>query len=158
MKKFLFFLIIIISGLLQVTILNYFKIFNIKPDLFLICAVIASLTFELKWALTFSLFAGLLKDVFAIYSFGINSALFILWSFLIIRLNREISLENNVLRAGLVFIVAFLQSVISGLIYIYSGSFVPLGIVLRIIILQSIYTALVLPIAFKFIKPICLIK
>lgn len=158
MKKFLFFIAIVISGLLQVTILNYFKIFNIKPDLLLICAVIASLTFELKWALTFSLFSGLLKDVFAINSFGINSALFILWSFLIVRLNREISLESNVLRAGLVFIITFLHSIISGLIYTYSGRFVPLGILLRIIIIQSVYTALVLPIVYKFIKPIYSIK
>lgn len=154
MKKFLFFSTVIVSGLLQVTILNYFKIFNIKPDLLLICAVIASLTFELKWALIFSLSAGLLKDVFAMYSFGINSALFLLWSFCIARLNREISLESNVFRMGLVFIITFLHTVISGIIYTYSGRFVPLGIILRIIILQSVYTALVLPIVYKFIKPI----
>lgn len=154
MKKFLFFLAIVVSGLLQVTILNYFKIFNIKPDLLLICVVIASLTFELKWALIFSLSAGLLKDVFAMYSFGINSALFLLWSFCIARLNREISLESNVFRMCLVFIITFLHTVISGIIYTYSGRFVPLGIILRIIILQSVYTALVLPIVYKFIKPI----
>lgn len=158
MKKFLFFLAVVISGLLQVTILNYFKIFNIKPDLLLIYAVIASLTFELKWALTFSLFAGLIKDTFAIYPFGINSALFLLWSFCIVRLNREISLESNVLRVGLVFIITFLHTIISGLIYIYSGRFVPLGIALRIMIFQSVYTALVLPIVYKFIKPIYSIK
>lgn len=153
MKKFIFFLAVFLAGLLQVTILNYFRILTIKPCLFLIFVVIASLTFELKWALIFSLFAGIFKDIFSISAFGINTALFLLWSFLIVRLSREISIENNLLRCGLVLIVTFLHDIFVGLIYAYSGNYVPLGIFLRIITLQPIFTALILPIVFKPMKP-----
>ena len=154
MKKFLFFLAILIACLLQVTILNYFKIFNIAPDLLLIFVVIAGLTFELRWALIFGLFAGLLKDVFSTNAFGINSALFVLWGYLIVILNRQIAIENNALRAGLVFIVALLHDILAGLVYLYSGNLIPLGVFLRIVILQPIYTALFLPLVFKSIKPV----
>ena len=152
MKKFIFFLFVFLAGLLQVTIINYFRVLTIKPCLFLIFVVIASLTFELKWALIFSLFAGIFKDIFCIGAFGINTALFLLWSFLIVRLSREISIENNVLRCGLVLIVVFLHDLFVGLIYVYSGNYVPLGIFLRIITLQPIYTALILPLVFKPMK------
>jgi len=151
-KKFIFFLFVFLAGLLQVTIINYFRVLTIKPCLFLIFVVIASLTFELKWALIFSLFAGIFKDIFCIGAFGINTALFLLWSFLIVRLSREISIENNVLRCGLVLIVVFLHDLFVGLIYVYSGNYVPLGIFLRIITLQPIYTALILPLVFKPMK------
>lgn len=152
MKKFIFFLVVFLAGLLQVTIINYFRIFTIKPCLFLIFVVIASLTFELKWALIFSLFAGIFKDIFCISAFGINTALFLLWSFLIVRLSRGISIENNILRCGLVLIVVFLHDLFVGLIYLYSGNYVPLGIFLRIITLHPIYTALILPLVFKPMK------
>ena len=151
MKKLFFFTAIIVSGLLQVTILNYFRIFTIKPDLLLIFVVIAGLTFELRWVLIFSLFAGIFKDVFCA-AFGINTALFFLWGLLIWRLNREISIENNLLRALLVFIAAFIHNIASGLILISSGNILFYGVFLRIVTLQPIYTAAVLPLAFKSVK------
>lgn len=158
MKKFIFFLAVFLAGLLQVTILNNFRILTIKPCLLLIFVLIASLTFELRWALVFSLFAGIFKDIFSISAFGINTVLFLLWSFLIVRLSREISIENNVLRCGLVLIVTFLHDIFVGLIYVYSGNYVPLGIFLRIITVQPIYTALILPIVFKQMKPFYCVK
>lgn len=152
MKKFIFLLAVFLAGMLQVTILNYFRILTIKPFLLLIFVVIASLTFELKWALIFSFSAGIFQDIFSVSAFGINTPLFLLWSFLIVRLNREISIENNVLRCGLVIIVTFLHDIFVGLIYVYSGSYLSPGIFLRIITLQPIYTALILPIVFKPMK------
>lgn len=154
MKKFIFFLALLLAGLLQVTILNYFRVFTIKPSLLLIFVVLAGLTFELKWALAFALCAGIFKDIFSISAFGINTALFLLWSFIIVRLNREISIENNALRCALVLAVTFLHDLFVGLIYVYSGNYVPLGIFLRIITLQPIFTALILPVVFKPMKAI----
>lgn len=145
MKNWIFFLIIIALGMLQVTILNYFKIFGVGPDLLLISVVIASLFFEFKWAFVLSVFAGLFKDIFGANIFGINTLLFPLWSFLIVRLNKEITIDYNFIRIVLVFIVSLLHNTITGLILIYSGNLIPLGLFLRIVSLQSIYTALVLP-------------
>ncbi|MDI6606116.1 MAG: rod shape-determining protein MreD, partial [Candidatus Omnitrophota bacterium] len=109
MRNWSFFFLILILGILELTLFNYFKIFNIKPDLFLVCAVLASLFLEPRPAIALSLFAGLFKDSFSSNLFGINAVLFTLWSFLILKLNRKITLDNNFLRLGLVFIVALLH-------------------------------------------------
>jgi len=149
-------LVVIILGLLQVIILDYFKIFGVKPDLLLISAVIASLVFEFKWAFILSLFAGLFKDVFGATTFGINTLLFALWSFLIVRLNKEITIDYNFIRMVLIFIVCLLHNTITGLIFIYLGNFIPLGIFLRIVSVGSIYTALISLLVLKLSEPIFL--
>lgn len=153
MRKWIFFFIIVLLGIVQLTVLDYFKIFNIKPDLLLICVVIASLIFELKPAMVLSVFAGIFKDAFGVVStLPINTLLFALWSFLIVRLSKNISLDNNLMRLFLVFIVTILHNTITGLIFIYSGKLVPLGIFLRIVSIEAIYTALILPLVFRIIK------
>lgn len=153
MKNWIFFLIVIVLGLLQVTILNYLKIFGVKPDLLLISAVFASLVFDFKWAFVLSVFAGMFKDVFTANTFGINTLLFPLWSFLIVRLNKEITIDYNFIRMALIFIISVVHNTITGLALVYSGSFIPAGIFLGIVFPQSIYTALVLPLVFKISGP-----
>lgn len=152
MRNWLFFAVILILGVLQLTLLNYFKIFNIKPDLFLVCMVVASLLLELQPAIILSLFAGLFKDSFSSNLFGINTVLFALWSFLILKLNRKIALDNNFLRMGLVFMVALLHNTLSGITLLYLGRGIPLGIFLRTVLIGSIYTALAMPLVFSIIK------
>jgi rod shape-determining protein MreD len=154
MKSFIFFLVIVILGVLQLTVVDYFKVFNLRPDLFLIAAVMAGLIFNLRRALAFSIFAGMLKDVFGVTGFGLNSLLFFLWGLLIARLSREVSLDNNFIRIGLVFIIAVMHNTISGIIFIYSGNFVPLGIFLRIVCFGSLYTALISPLVFKAVSTV----
>ncbi len=154
MRYWIFFLAVIVLGILQMTILDYFKVFGVKPDLLLISVVIAALVFEFKRAFILSVFAGILKDAFGANAFGINTLLFPLWSFLIIRLNKEITIDYNFIRIALVFIISLLHNTITGLILIYSGNLIPLGLFLRIVSLQSIYTALVLPLMFKIGEPI----
>ncbi|MCX5703483.1 MAG: rod shape-determining protein MreD, partial [Candidatus Omnitrophica bacterium] len=140
-KKLCFILIIIISGILQVTILDYFKIFTVKPDLLLISMVLASLAFEFRWAFALSIFAGFFKDAFSVTSFGINTLLFGLWSFLTLRLSKEITIDNDIIRVILVFIVTLIHNTFVGLVFIYSGNHIPSGIFLRIVSLSAIYTA-----------------
>ncbi len=152
-KKILYLFIIFVIGIFQVTLLDFFKIFNVKPDLLLISAVIASLVFKFKWALFFSIFAGIFKDVFVVSTFGINTLLFCLWSFLILKLTKEIPIDNNFIRLILIFIIAFLHNIISGLFLFYSGKPIPLGIFLRTVSIGSIYTALVLLLVFKINSP-----
>lgn len=150
LRKLLFLLLIVILGIVQLTILDYFKIFTVKPDFLLINMVLASLAFEFRWAFVLSVFAGVFKDAFAVAGFGLNTLLFGLWSFLIVRLSKEITLDNNVTRAVLIFIVTAVHNTITGLIFIYLGNLIPLGIFLRIVAIESIYTAAVFWLVFKF--------
>ena len=150
MKNFIFIAIIIIFGLLQTTILNYVNIFNVKPDLLLISVIIASLFFKPQWAMPLSIFAGILKDIFSVNVFGMNTVLFFLWSFAIIKLSRKISFDSNYVRLVLLFITVILNNIVVRLIFLFLGNFISLGLFLRITFVESLYTALIFPLALKF--------
>lgn len=153
-KKFIFFIIIVISGILQVSILNTIRIFYVKPDLILICVVLASLIFEFKWAFFLSIFCGILKDSFSASTFGINTILFPVWCFLIIELAKKISIDFDWIRLAVVFIISVLHNITTGIILIYLGNFIPLGIFCRNVSVGAIYTTLFLPAVLEITNPI----
>jgi rod shape-determining protein MreD len=153
-RNWIFLFIIVIFALLQTSILDCIDIFNVKPDLLLIAVIYASLSFEFKYALSLSIFAGVLKDVLAVNTFGINTLLFPLVSLLLIKLSREISLDNNFIYMVSTFIITLLGDIITRIIFLFLGNYILWGIFLRTAILESLYTALVLPLVFKVIKPV----
>jgi rod shape-determining protein MreD len=152
MKVPRFLIFIIISGIFQATLLDYFRVLGAKPDLLLITVYISALFFDFKSVLGFSLFAGILKDSFLLSTIGFNTALFPILAILIMRIIREVSIEDNISRSLFLFVVALLSNVLSGLILVYSNGFVPLGIFLRITFLASVYTASVFPLLLKLVK------
>lgn len=154
MRAFIFFLIIILCGTLQATVLGHFRVFNVKPDLLLLDMVMASLIFKPRLALSFSIFAGIFKDAFSAYTFGINMVLFPLWSLLIIFLSGKITLEDDYIRLGLALSVAFIHNMAAGLLSVSAGSFIPLGILLRIIFVGAIYTGASFFLFVKFATPL----
>jgi rod shape-determining protein MreD len=158
MRNWLFLVGIVILGLIQVTLLNYVKIFDVKPDLLLISLLISSLFFERKWAFILGISAGILKDIFATNIFGANTLLFALWTYLIIKLSKKISLDNNYIRAPLMFIITLSTSIITRLILIAQGNVIPLGITLRIMFLEPLYTALIFPLILKYMQPMLSFK
>jgi rod shape-determining protein MreD len=149
MKKFLLPLFLVAFALLQGTLLDLFKIFNVKPDLLLISSVIASLYFPFGLALAISLFSGMLKDALGTSAFGVNTLLFPLWTLLIFKLNNQIPLDFFPIRLFLMFVVSLFQAVASGLILISMGSFIPAGIFSRIVFVQAVYSALLFPALLK---------
>ncbi len=154
MRNWFFLIAIFIIAIIQSTLLDYIKIFGVKPDFLLISVVIVSLNLELKWALVLSICAGFLKDALGINAFGINTLLFSLWSFLIMRLSKKISIDNNLIRAVLVFIAVIFNDIVKILTFLFLGNFfVPFSILIRTAFLESMYTALVSTLAFKIIKP-----
>lgn len=153
-QKVIFFIIVTVAVLLQITVLNSFKILNVKPDLILISIILGSLSFELSWAIGFSIFAGILKDIFSLNIFGINTFLFPLWSFLIIRLSKRMTLDNSFICAALVAVITIINNIVIKLINLYLGNSINIGIFLHILFFECIYTALVLPLVFKVVNPI----
>ncbi|MFH0913582.1 MAG: rod shape-determining protein MreD [Candidatus Omnitrophota bacterium] len=149
MKNWIFFGIIVAAGLAQVAILDSISIFGVKPDLLLICCIYASLFFEFKRAIALSIFAGILKDALAMNTFGVNTLLFALLSLAIIKLSREVSLDNNPVLIVAVFIIAFISAITIRLIFFFMGNFISCGILLRTVSLEALYTALVFPLALK---------
>lgn len=141
-----------ILGMIHLTCLHYFGIFQAKPDLFLLIVFISALYFQLRWAIVVAVLAGLFKDIFGMGSFGIDILLFCLWSFLIKETCRRISIDDNLTRMLFIFIIALVHNIISGLAVVYLGSFIPFGIFVRIVFLGSLYTALLLPLILKLTK------
>lgn len=153
MKKWLFLFLAFGLGLLQLSPLGVLTPFNIKPDLLLIAALSAVFFFEFKYAFFLSVFCGLFKDAFLVYPLALNTFSFALWSYLVFRVAKEISTENILVKIGVVFLVALLQNIITGIACSYGG-IVPAGIYLRVVVFGSIYTALVSPLVFKLAKVI----
>lgn len=158
MKKWIF-LFIILLGIFEVAILDYFEIFDVKPNLLLIVVVISGLSLNLKQVLFFSIFAGIFKDVFGINLFGINTLLFSLWGFLTVKLSQGISIENSFIFALFIFIIASFDNVINKLISIFLNEPVsPIGISLRIILLGSLYTAIIAFFLFRVTKHLASVR
>ena len=145
-KNLILFFAIIIIGLFQVTFANYFTVFGIKPDFLIIIVVLSGVFFSWRWSIFFSVLAGMLKDVFGLETFGIHIALFVSWGYLVFRLSKKVTIDDNASLLILVFIVVVLNGLAMRFINISLGKPVPLGISLRIICVESLYTALVYPV------------
>lgn len=142
----------LVLGLFQLTLLQYFRVFGVKPDFLLVLVVIASLSLRMHWAIFFGVSVGIFKDIFGLNSFGLNILLFGCWSFLVVKISRKVSIEDGISATLLAFVIALLQNITSGLALVYSGAAVPFGIFLRIVILGSFYTAFTLPLILKTAK------
>ena len=153
MKAWFLIILTVILGVIQVTFLDCFKVFGVKPDLLLIVVFIAGLFLALKPALGIGLLAGIFKDAFSLTPPGASTILFPMWIFLIAKLSRKVSIDDNLTRMLLLFVVVLLNNITSAVVLIYSGAFLPLGIFLRITLLVSIYTALILSLILRFIVP-----
>lgn len=147
MKNLAFFIFILACAFLQVTFLDFFRAFGVKPDLILMAMVIVNLTLDRKWAFGLSVFSGMLKDLLALHTFGVNTLSFALWSYLLIKLSRKVSLESMYLRMALLFVVLVSNDIIT-------RAALPFGIFLRITFLEAVYTACLLPLAFKAVRPL----
>ncbi len=152
MRKSLFLVTVFGAFLLQVTAVNHFKIFGIKPDLILISIVLVSLFCDFKLALPLSIAAGALKDIYGAGTFAVNAILSGLWSFLVMNLSRRVSMDINLTRAVLVFIIAILNALAMAIFLWYLGTAVAFGIFLRVSFLDSLYTALLSLLVFKIFK------
>ena len=119
------------------------------------CVAIAGIIFDLKWAFVFGIFSGILKDSLGAGSFGVNTLLFPLWVYFVIRLSREIPLDSNLVRTVLVFVIVILHSFLKKFIFFVLGiPSISIGAFLYITFLESLYTVAILPALFKFIESI----
>lgn len=151
MKKTILVALIVILAVIQATVLNYFKVFSVKPDLLLIAVVIVAILnpFELKLIIPLSIFAGMLKDLCGINSFGWATVLFPAYGLTIIYISRKITTDSIMIRTLFVLIAVITGSLFIALMNWCTGRIISLGIVFKIIFLESVYTALVAFLCFR---------
>lgn len=154
MKKLFFLLTVIILATLGLNWPNFLVFFYCKPDLLLIFMVALVFYTDFKTALLFGILAGLAKDVFLPQALAINTICFSIWSYLIYRLSRQVSTEEDYVRWAIVLVAALLNNFIIGLASVATGNIIPPGIFLRNLIMVSVYTAALSPLIFKLTKKI----
>ncbi|HTY44883.1 MAG TPA: rod shape-determining protein MreD [Patescibacteria group bacterium] len=141
MRGILYVPFIILLGLFQVSVLDICKVWNVKPDLLLVGMAACGVYTSSAWALSLGLLAGLWKDIFSAGPFGVNTLLFSLWSLALVKLARKISIDNYIIFAGTIAVITALDAILTRLVFLYFGKVVSLGIFLRILVLETAYTA-----------------
>jgi rod shape-determining protein MreD len=146
---------ILIAAIIQVSFLDSFKVFGAKPNLLLICVFICATSFDWIVALFFSLFCGMVFDLLSLHAFGINTFLFPFWSLLLTNLSKRITLtEYFWINSLVLFLLTILHSVAIRIFFLSSGILFPFLTFLRIAILDSFYTALILALVLRFSQPL----
>lgn len=143
MKKILFCCIILITAFFEVSFLGHFKIFSVKPDLLLILVVMAGVSFDLPTSIALAFLAGFCRDIAGVSSFGSYTFLFSMWGLLIQKLSHQVSFDNPIVFVAGVYLLNFLQNTILRLSLMHSSDSISLGIFLRLLFVQSFYTAVV---------------
>ena len=82
-----FFILILVSAIIELVVLEHFKIFGVQPDIVLIEVIFSALILPFRWVLIISVFAGILKDFLGLGIFGINVVLFPLYCIFIRKLS-----------------------------------------------------------------------
>lgn len=154
MRNLFFLLTIIILATLGLNWPIFLSFFYCKPDLLLIFMVALVFYTDFKTALIFGILAGLAKDVFLPWRLPVNTICFGIWSYLIYRLGRQISTEENYVRLAVVLAAGLLNNFIVGLQSVSAGNIIPPGIFLRNLIIVSVYSSLLSPLIFKLTKKI----
>jgi rod shape-determining protein MreD len=154
MKIKLFLILIVLFALAQATLMGYLKVFGVMPDILLAVVFIAATSFSQKQALFLSVCAGMIKDILSVYPVGINTFIFPLWCFIIILLSRRISLEQRLFSGLSVGVITFCNGIITHFIFFFDGNGISLLVLLRIAVIESLYTAMILPAVLKAAGPV----
>ncbi|MFC1592476.1 rod shape-determining protein MreD [Candidatus Omnitrophota bacterium] len=128
---------------LQSTLLNHFRIFNVKPDLMLVSMVIVSFFLDLKGALGFAFLNGIFRDLLGVSPHGFNTIMFMLWVILIRRISKNLTVENSLIRSGILCLVILLNNLAGQLMRFVLDKPVESSIFLNIIIIETLSTVLI---------------
>lgn len=157
MRNLRFALLILGLAFIQVSVLEPLRVFGVKPDLLLISVVVSGIYFEFGWAIFFSLFAGILKDVFSVGDFGMSTLFFPVLAFLIIQLNKRLTIENAVSCGVVTFLASLVYDGLVRSLAVYMNDFVSYPVFFRVSILGALYTSIAFFAALRPIrKLICL--
>lgn len=144
--------LLLIWTALQPVLTGYIKIFNVGPNLSLAMVVIYGLVSRSRMTLIFCLAAGFLNDIFSSQFFGLNTLIFVLVGYIILKLSKKFLIESLVLQLVIISGAVILQGFIFQLTFSFYSSGLPTIIFLRSVFLSVVYTALLSPLAIKAIR------
>ena len=136
------FLVLLIIALLQSTLLNYFCIFNVKPNAIFLTLILFIPFFHLRWLVAFAFFGGIFHDLFSIFPFAPNAVIYILWIIFARQISRRLSMENDFIRSALLCFMILLNNLALQSILFILDNPIAMGTFLKIISIESIFTLL----------------
>lgn len=135
-------LVLFIIALLESTLLNHFRIFDVKPDIILAALVIFVPFFSLTWSVVFAVLGGMFRDIFSILPFGFNVVICVVWIILAKRISRQLSIESNFIRSAILGLIILLNNLTLQSILFVLAKPIAMGRFLTIIFIESITTLL----------------
>lgn len=149
-----FFILILVSAIIELVVLEHFKIFHVQPDLVLIEVVFSVLILPFRWVLIISAFAGILKDFLGLGIFGINTVLFPLYCIFIRKLSQNINMDNVFILTLVIFLAVFFRALVLRVAFLYLERIIPTGVFLDKMFSESLYVAFLVPLAYKYFAPL----
>lgn len=143
---------IIVSIILQTTVINYLAIFSIKPELFLIITVYFSLIKGSLSGEVIGFAGGLLEDVFTVNLFGINAFTKTIIGYTVGKLKNKLDLDNFITPFIIVGMVTFLEGVLSYIIRLFFGQEMPFFSSMAMNLGRALYNAVLAPFVFRLLS------
>ncbi len=152
MRKFKFVLVILLAVILQMTIINIFNFFGIRPDFFIVLCFIASIIFKQKTAISFSIFIGVLKDILTVSNFGIHTFLFPLVCLSLRQIKKNISLDNDYIAGFFLLIYILVCDIVINFITRSYSPHISIPVFIRVFLLEAIYSVVIFLFLYKKFK------
>ena len=136
--------VIIGCAILQLTFVPVLSVFGVKPDLLLLCSIMAAVKYEVYPAVGYGIFAGLLKDSLVPLDRSGNTVIFVLLNILVLRISRRVSFDSRWLRFFLVFVLVNVNNAAFRLLGLFfgNGNTVSVAMFFKVSFLESLLTAL----------------
>lgn len=151
--SFFFFVTLLAGfGLAQASLLSRVGLFGATPDFFSALTVIAAVLLAPWQAVCAGLLAGIFKDSFDVLPFGLNTLLLPLLALAFSRLNRKLSLGNELLCSILGGAGVFACTLAGGMALVFYGRQVPSGALAARGLVAAVLTGLVIFPLFRSIK------
>lgn len=159
LNKFLILLLIILFTVLQCSVLKCIQISNLQPDILLILIVFFSLYFGKIYGLIVGLFCGFFSELTSGIPAGPAVLVYSLAGLFLGHIGRWV--YNQTIRDELAITFIFTFSVYSALFFLFqafNANLCLLNTLLFLILPASVYTAVISPLLFRFLKIVVQVK
>lgn len=140
MKRLYLLLIVFINIILQVTVYNFVKIYDVVPNIALILVVLLSVTTNEYMGGAIGLLTGLLYDILIMDIIGINTLIYFVVGISLGHFSEEINKENKILFVLLTAIASVFYHLVTAFIMF----FLRMGLSNMLLILDKIIVQIIL--------------
>lgn len=144
-------LLVFITILLQVSVVPFFRINRIGPDLFFMVFLLLAMKLSKRYILFLALFFGCVKELFVSHYFGNELIPYLIMGLLVPLLINRFNCENKIIRFLIIFSCSFFMSGLS-LVCVSLSEYST--VILQDFFQKTIYTSIYTTVVAFFLSPI----